>query len=413
MSNTKKGRPLGSKNRVNTNNNFKIINLNKHIPNSPEINDKSAYNWVVYGRDNLYPIHLLDLYHNSIIHSACVDFLTNAIVGDGVDYKKMQINDKNEICPNYLESWDELLYKVAKDLVLFGGYAIQIIKNKNDKTYSFFHQPFSTVRFAKKDKNGEIKKAYLSEDWSNTTVNKPIEIDILNYTDDLNISLGKSYLLVYTTYNLFDAYYPAVHYASAIDAIRTDIEMKKFDYNATLNLFTPSGILTMNQVADDEERAMIIKNIEATFTGSDNANNIIISFRNNNEDRPVEFTPITNNSDSINVFADTNERTINRILAAHKVSKGLIGLSIDDAGFSSEGAILEAQYNLCNRLIVNNLRNKIINHINIILKLNGIEQELILKPLTFNIQKVEETTVTTQPEVEEIKDDENEDTQLI
>ena len=407
-------RTKGAKNKVNTNNNFKIINLNKHIPNSPDINDKSAYNWVVYGRDNLYPIHLLDLYHNSIIHSACVDFLTNAIVGDGVDYAAMQINDKNEICPNYLESWDELLYKVAKDLVLFGGYAIQIIKNKNDKTYSFFHQPFSTVRFGKKDKNGEIKKAYLSEDWSNTTVSKPIELDILNYTDDLNIALGKSYLLVYTTYNLFDNYYPAVHYASAIDAIRTDIEMKKYDYNSTLNLFTPSGILTLNQVADDEERAIIIKNIEATFTGSENANNIIISFRNNNEDRPVEFTPITNNSESINVFADTNERTINRILAAHKVSKGLIGLSIDDAGFSSEGAILEAQYNLCNRLIVNNLRNKIINHINIILKLNRIEQELILKPLTFNIQKVKETNQNNiQPEVSEIKDDENEDTQLI
>lgn len=406
-------RTKGAKNKQKSDNNFKIINLNKHIPNSPQINDKTAYNWVTYGKDNLYPIHLLDLYHNSIIHSACVDFLTNAIVGDGVDYAAMQINDQNEICPNYLESWDELLYKVAKDLVLFGGYAIQIIKNKNDKTYSFFHQAFSTVRFAKKDKNGEIKKAYLSEDWSNTTVNQPIEIDILNYTDDLNISLGKNYLLVYTTYNLFDAYYPAVHYAPAIDAIRTDTELKKYDYNSTLNLFTPSGILTMNQVADDEERAMIIKNIEATFTGSDNANNIIISFRNNNESKPVEFTPITNNSDSINVFADTNERTINRILASHKVSKGLIGLPIDDAGFSSEGEMLETQYNLCNRLIVNNLRNKIINNINIILKLNGIEQELILKPLTFNLQNVEETTVTTQPEVEEIKDDENEDTPII
>ena len=75
--------------------------------------------------------------------------------------------------------------------------------------------------------------------------------------------------------------------------------------------------------------------------------------------------------------------------------------------------MLEAQYNLCNRIIVNNLRKKIINNINIILKLNGINQELILKPLTFNIQKVEETTVTTQPEVEEIKDDENEDTPII
>ena len=144
-------RTLGAKNKPKTTNTVKVINLNKHIPNSPIINDITPYSWVTFGKDNQYPTHLLNLYHNSIIHSACVDFLTNAIIGDGVDYAAMSIDNENELVPNYLESWDELLYKVAKDLVLFGGYAIQIIKNRNDKTYSFFHTPFSTLRFGKKD----------------------------------------------------------------------------------------------------------------------------------------------------------------------------------------------------------------------------------------------------------------------
>ena len=409
------GRTKGSRNKPKYNNTVKVINLNKQIPNSPIINDITPYNWVTFGKDNQFPTHLLNLYHNSVVHSACVDFLVNAIIGEGVDYTAMQVNDENELVPNYLESWDELLFKVAKDLVIFGGYAIQIIKNRNDKTYSFFHTPFSTVRFGKKDVNGEIKKAYLCKDWSNYVANTPVEIDVLNYTDDINISLGKPYLLTYTNYNIFDEYYPIPHYISAMDAIRTDIEMKNYDLNAVTNMFTPSGILTMNQVSDDEERNMIIKNIEATFTGSENANNIIITFRNNTDDKPVEFVPITSNAEGVNLFADTTSRTTDRIVAAHRVSKGLIGLPIDDAGFSSEGAILQAQYNLTNKLIVNNLRKKLVNHINIIFKLNGIEQEVVLKPLSFNIDEVENSVINrpTTPEVKEIVNDENEDSSVI
>lgn len=345
-----------------------------------------------------------------------MDFLTNAILGEGVDYQTMSINDENELVPNYIETWDELISKLAKDLVLFGGYALQIIKNRNDKTYSFFHTPFSTVRFGKKDENGEIKKAYLCKDWSNYVVNKPVEIDVLNYTDDINIALGKPYLLVYTNYNLFDEFYPAPHYISALDAIRTDLQMQKYDLNAVTNMFTPSGILTMNQVSDDNERQMILSNIEATFTGSENANNIIVTFRNNNDDKPVEFTPIASNTDGVNLFSDTTDRTIDRILSAHRVSRGLIGLPIDDAGFSSEGAILQAQYNLSNKILINGMRKKVTSHINTVLKLNGIEQELVLKPLSFNIDVVtsnREVTVDETRNVNEIIDDENEDTSIV
>lgn len=410
MQNIKRGRPKGSTNKPKNINTMKVINLNKNIANSPIINDNTPYGWVTYGKDNLYPTHLLELYHNSIIHAACIEFITNAIVGEGVDYEAMKLTDQ---VPNYMESWDEILYKIAKDLVLFNGYAIQIIKNRNDKTYSFFHVPFSTVRFAKKDENNEVKKAFICKDWSNTIVNKPIEIDVLNYTDDIKVQMGKPYLLVFTDYNVFDDYYPSPHYVQAIDAIRTDIEMKNYDLNATLNMFTPSGILTLNQVSDDDERNMILKNIEATFTSSENANNIIVAFRNNVDDKPVEFTAIAQNSEGVNMFADTTNRTTDRILAAHRVSRGLIGLPIDDAGFSSEGAILQAQYNLTNKIFINNLRKKLTQHINVILRLNGVETEIILKPLSFNISEVNNVSTSTKPSVNEINNDENENTSLV
>lgn len=407
----KKGRPVGSKTKPRTNN-VRVVKLNKDIANSPLIDDRGSTPWVNWGRRNDYPTNLLNLYANSVTHSACVDFLVNAIIGEGVDYARMQINAENELVPNYLESWEELLRKVALDLCLYGGYAIQIIKNRNDNTYSFFHQQYNTVRFGKKDANGEITRAYLCNDWSNTVQNKPIEVEVLNTTDDVKLASGKAYLLTYTSYNPFDAYYPTPHYACAIDAIRTDVKLKNYDLSCVTNNFSPSGVLTLNAVSDDNERKMILDNIQSSFSGDENGNNLIITFRSNYDDKPVEFTPIESNNDGVNLFADTNERTTNRILAAHRLSKGLIGMVIDDAGFASEGAILEAQFNLANKILINGLRKRITTHINALLRMNGVEQEIYLKPLSFNLQDVVTNTTEEKIVVDKIDNPDEEDTQI-
>ena len=60
-------RTLGAKNKPKHTNTVKVINLNKHIENSPIINDITPYQWVSFGKDNQYPTHLLNIYHNSII----------------------------------------------------------------------------------------------------------------------------------------------------------------------------------------------------------------------------------------------------------------------------------------------------------------------------------------------------------
>lgn len=401
----KRGRPVGSTQKTP---HVKSIQLNKDIPNSPIIDDRTPYTYVNWGKRNDYPNYLLEMYHNSVIHSACIDFIASAILGDGVNWNEMKLNNQEEVTPNAYEDWNDVIYKLALDFAIFGGYAIQVIKNRDNKTYSFFHQPYSTVRFGKKDANGEIKKAYLCKDWKNTGFYKPVEMDILNYTDDSKLAMGKPYLMVYTNYNIFDEYYPVPHYHSAIEAIASDIKLKEYDLNAIVNQFTPSGIITLNPVADDDERKLILKNIEATFTGSDNANNLIITFRQSNEDQPVQFTPITTSSDGVNVFADNNSRNTDRILSAHRLSRGLIGLPIDDAGFSSEGAILEAQFNLANILLINSLRTKLVRNLNNIFKMNGVDVEVILKPLHFNLQDV---LIQNNPEqdVDSTKIDDNED----
>lgn len=207
------------------------------------------------------------------------------------------------------------------------------------------------------------------------------------------------------------AYYTQPHYAAAIKAIQAEIEYCNYDLKNIVNGFTPSGVLTLPEVETDEQRQAIINNITRMFQGSDNANSVMITFRSNIEDKGVEYTPFTASNGNVNTYADANQRVINRILAAHQIpNAALIGMpDIGNSGFSSEADKLEVSYQLYNKLTGNYNRMAVVKTLNQMLKMNGIDTEIVMKPLSFNDfgddANVEERTKPTQPKENEV--DEN------
>lgn len=359
------------------------VNLEKQVENTPIIRD-SRRGWVNWGIKNMYPLDLSSLYYNSPTHKACVDFEVASILGDGVDYAAMQ-TDETILFPNYKENWDQFLQKICLDYSIYGSYSFQIIKNRDDKTYSFFHEPITNVRCAPMDDDGNIPKYYLSADWSATAKYQPVEIESFGF-DDKKLSIGKPYLFVYNRYSPDIMYYGLPQYASAIKAIQTEIELVRYDLRSVLNNFTASGILTMNRIDDDEERKSVLSNIEAMFTGSDSANSLMITFKNNNEDTPVTFTKIDKDVNNVNLFDSANARLIDRIVESHRIpSKALIGLNVDSAMLGGEGNLINVAYNLYLKTKGINDRNAITGTINKMLSLNGIDQKIILKPLSFSL----------------------------
>lgn len=389
-------RPKGSTNKPKQSNMVKTIQLNKFIENTPIINDDVPYDWVTYGKNNNFPLFLLDLYTNSITHHSCCELIAQSILGSGIDYDAMEVNG-SEMYPSYNSTWEQFIYNISLDYVIFGAFSFQIVKNKDGRTFSYYWQPVSTVRLGKKDEKGEIKYAYLSKDWTNTVQNKPIAIDIFNFTEDETIKNGKPYLFYYKNNNLIDDYYGSPSYVAALDSIRASIAMQKYDYNSTLNVFTPSGIITLNRIEDEQERQNIVKNIERTFTSSDNANNLIICFKNSTDDEPVSFTPISAPTDGVNLFKDTDDRVVDRIISAHRIpNKALLGMPMDNSGFSNEGSLLETSYNLFEKITISPLRNKIVNFINKMFMMNGIDTKIIIKPLKFNLADIEDEANTNK-----------------
>lgn len=404
-------RPVGSKNKpkITKSSGVYLTNLEKQIEGSA-ITRKSGFDWVNWGIKNNYPNLLLDLYNQSPTHRSACNFAVQSILGNGVDYDAMKVNG-DEVVPNYAQTWDEIIKSLALDYIIYGSYALQIIMNKDGQSFSFWHMPIDKVRWSEYDEDGQITSYWICNDWTATAQNPPFAIDAFDMRDDFKIEKGKPYLYVYRTYSPTMVYYTQPHYAAGIKAIQAEIEYVNYDLKNIVNGFTPSGVLTLPEVETDEERQAIIANITRMFQGSENANSVMITFRNNIEDKGVEYVPFAKNQGSFNFYADANQRTINRILEAHQIpNAALVGMpDISNSGFASEADKLELSYQLYNKLTGNYNRMAVIRTLNQMLKMNGLETEIVMKPLSFmdfgDDADVKERTQST--EVEEKETNEN------
>lgn len=379
------GRPKGSttkKANLSKNAVYNIC-LEKQIDGSA-VTKKSSMGWVQWGAKNNYPNLLLNLYNQSPTHRAAVNFAVQSILGNGVDFEAMQLNG-DEVVPNYAQTWDEVIKSLALDYILYGSYAIQVIMNKDGKTYSFWHMPLDKVRWSEYDEDGQITKYWICNDWTATGQYPPFEIDALDMKDEWKLEKGKPYLYVYRTYSPAMTYYTQPHYQAALNAIQAEIEYCNYDLKNIVNGFAPAGVLTLPEVETDEERQAIIQNVTRMFQGSENANSVFITFRNNIEDKGVEYVPFAGNQGNVNVYAEANQRVINRILCAHQINDPqLVGMpNLGGSGFNSEGQFLETAYQLYNKLVGNSNRMAVIRTINQLFKINGIDTEIIMRPLNF------------------------------
>lgn len=407
--NTKKrGRPVGSKNK--SKGDVRLMHFDKQIENAPIIKKNMQYDIIQYGSKNCYPYDLIGLYNTSVTMKACVDFATNAIVGEGVDFDAMKLKDGDLQNPNYYTGWNEFIRALAFDFTLYSAFAFQIIKNRDGKTYSFFHQPIEMVRLEEMDEDGVINNAYLCKDWTVPSKYPPIKIPIFGFQEEREIPMGEPYLFYHRQYNPVNAYYGLPTYASAINAIQAEAQHQIHNLKCITNGFTPVGAITLPSVDTDEERQALIDNITNMFTGAYNSNNLLITFRDNIEAKPIEFTPFTTNNGNVNLYADATERTVNWIMAGFKIpSKALIGYPADNTGFSNSGEYMESAFALYNVNVANNNRKEILDVVNSLFKMNGVDTQIVLKPLSYRITDSATTTSTSEPQTETKTEDEVEE----
>ena len=140
---------------------FELKNVQFHRATLPVFSEVlQRYPWVFYGENNLLPQYFIDLYDNCAIHKAVITSKVNQIMGDGIVSLNNPMAAINLI--NKSENVSEVMKKCALDMMLFGGFALNVIWANDRKSIAeIYHLDFSRIRSGKLNEDDEVD-CYLS-----------------------------------------------------------------------------------------------------------------------------------------------------------------------------------------------------------------------------------------------------------
>lgn len=380
---------------------LKVLNFGAHkVPTFKEARGKD---WILFGDEgeykNRYPEYLLNLYRRSAKHHAIINSKKDYVVGQGWSVNSEGLDTMglarlqqfiNE--PNQYESLNDILEKVALDYELYNGFALEIVYNQlNDKIAAIYHADFARYR-----SNEDGSCYYYSEDWKK---HNPV-VEKIDAFDWKNPS-GKQLLYV-KGYSPDCKYYPLPTYLGSTGYIELDVEIANFHLNAVKNNFVGGTIVSFyNGEPTLEEQEEIERQIKDKFTGTDNANSIVLNFADS-RDRGVEIQQL-NGNDFDKRFDILNKTVQREIYAGHQVTDpALFGIK-EDGIFTSRNQLVDS-FELFQNTYVNNRQQFIERVFNELAALQGLSNRLFIQdtePISVQFSENTVVSVMTQEEIRE------------
>ena len=237
------------------------------IPQLTEV--ESVKDYVLYGKDNLYPEYLYGLFNDVNTLKTIIEGIADYVIGDEVICNvkgfEMEINTKGD-------TMRELVRLLARDYMIYGGYAFQVIRNKVGDIRELYYIDFRYIRSSKKNEvfwySEEFSKKYVR---SNKTIIYPKFIKE-------NREIASS--IVYVT-NSKSTTYPIPKYSGSIKACEIERAIDTYHLSSLENGFGGSYIINfLNGIPTDEMKYEIEKNVNEKFCGAANAGRILINFAN-------------------------------------------------------------------------------------------------------------------------------------
>ena len=349
--------------------------------------------WVGWGDNNLFPQYLQSLINKSSLHSAILKQKSMLIGGGGWSKTNMSPEALLFMRNVYNEDdIDEILFKIATDLELYGGFFLNLIWSKDKQKISEINyiDP-SKVRIQKPDKDDkypQIENYYISDGWEKLDKYPPVLYPGFSTVNKTK----RSQILYVKEYRPGTEWYAKPEYGEAgMRWIETEFEIANFHLNNIKNGFHPSMHINFPIGQPSTEEGMeIIKRLKNQYQGSDMAGNAVVTFSEGKDTEP-KFEPIElNTSDSR--FLMLNDQVEDGILKAHRVTNPAL-FGIETAGaLGSRNEMMESleifqtQYTSPKQLLI----EKIFDWIR---RINGIEDKLLINKYSPQFSKIN-TNVT-------------------
>ena len=293
-----------------------------------------AKDLVEWGTRNSYPDYLLDLYNNVPTLRAIINGNIDFISGDDVSILPLTQHLPNGIMNNRGDHIREQIKDISKDYEIYGGFALQIIRNLIGEVAEVY---YIDMRFLRTNKEGNV--FYYCEDWSKSVrkdvVVYPAFMPNLNWEalDDEARNRNASSILYVK--NLHTQVYPAPLYAASIKACEIERLIDDFHLSDINNHFVSSAIINFNNgIPDDDVKEQIEREFTEKFCGASNGGRTAFSWNPNKESATdiVEFEV----KDFGERYKRLSDHSRQQIFTAFRANPNLFGIPTEGNGFANE-----------------------------------------------------------------------------
>lgn len=375
----------------------KMVSASASAIESPTFKISNNKDYIFYGEKNDYPSILKEMMNQSSLHNAIIKKKVDMSAGNGFDVE--DVKQKSFVANiNGSETLNQIAYKNAYDLILYGGYSYLVTWSKDkSKIARIQFMDFSKVRKVKELKDdSEMAKRQeegvdffmISSDWSQETKPDHEPITVQGFSTEYK---DESTQLVYVPMYRpgCEDYYPLPDYQACSTYIAIDTEIASYHLNSCKNGFLPSMMINLVGVPSDEEMKQFEKKMQANYSGSANASKVILTISEDETQIPI-ITPLTLNA-SDERYNDLAEQVKEQIIIGHRASNEVVGVAVaGKLGASDEVIEAEAMFQ---HNVINSYQYLIEASYTRIMNLNEIEGDLTLKnSVTFDIEEVENET---------------------
>lgn len=364
-------------------------------------------NYVKYGEDNLFPQKLVELYNRSSIHAACVNAVTEAIVGQGLTCKTEVYLERAN---SRGESWNDIFSKAALDYKLYGTFALEIIYSNDRNKIEVYHIDYGLLRAAEKDYRGRIPGYYVSTEWKKyTRFTKGVEdkeIFYLPVYDPSKRFEEPNQIYVRKSYRPGQEYYPLPDYVGALRVIETDTEIDNFHCSNLKNGLTPSLMITTFTNGSDSENQAVLESLKGEYAGTENAGTIMYIDVPSKDQAPI-VTPIASTGTD-QYYTTINDTIVQKILTAHRITSPML-LGIKTEGQLGGRAEMIDAYSLFYTMVIEPLQQDVLKCFNILFEYNypgqklGVENTILFNDGTSETEVVVDADTTEEEEADLIQ----------
>jgi len=352
--------------------NIQEILLSKYEP-VEAIEKENRSGWIDYGQNNLFPQHLINLYHNSPIHNALTNSIAFMIEGQGT----------GTILDNALQG-------IAFDLKLQGAFCAEIIWSMDfTRVVQINHLPFENCRLAYDRDEDDVTGIFYSKDWANTRSKKGKPEFIPAFNPSIAQEQPRQVIYAHGM-SAGSVYYPKPDYFGALNYIELSYQMGLYHVNNILNGLFPSFIINfLNGIPQKEEREAIRREWETRLSGANNAGKFLMTFNEDPTRAPqIEAFPL---SDADKQYQFLSEETAKQIMVGHRVVSPLIHGIRDTTGFGSNKDEMLVGLEIFNnqvikpyQRIIERVFTPILGEVNI--EMNSPFDEVVVEPTTQTIE---------------------------